>query len=178
VHETQPLKKAGESYWGFIKRSKVPELPVVLLEDVGALIGLALALLGVVLAWATGDARFDALGSIGIGLLLVSIALTLAVETKSLLIGESVEPDVADALKRAITDGPEVSHLIHFRTLQLGPEDVLVTAKVELTPGVETREAVAQAIDATEARMRQACPMARLIFLEPDVLRPGTAPAA
>jgi len=178
VKEAKKLKKPGDGYWRFIRRSKVPELPVVLLEDVGALIGLGLALLGVVLAAATDEPRFDALGSVGIGILLVAIALTLAVEMKSLLIGEAADPDVVDALRQAITDGPQVSRLIHMRTLQLGPDDLLVAAKVQLDAKASTREDVALAIDATEERMRQACPMARLIFLEPDVLRPDSAPAA
>lgn len=177
VHETRKLKKPDERYWSFIRRSKVPELPVVLLEDVGALIGLALALVGVVLAAATDTPRFDALGSVGIGVLLVVLAMTLAVEMKSLLIGEAADPEVADSLRKAITEGPEISRLIHMRTLQLGPEDLLVAAKVELSPEARTREDVALAIDATEERMRQAIPMARLIFLEPDVMKPGAAPA-
>jgi len=178
VRETGKLKRPSDSYWQFVRRSKVPELPIVLLEDVGALIGLALALLGVVLAWTTDQPRFDALGSVGIGILLVGIALTLAVEMKSLLIGEAAEPEVTDSLKQAIADSPEVARLIHMRTLQLGPEDLLVAAKIELSPAARTREDVARAIDATEARMRTAIPMARLIFLEPDVLRPDAAPAS
>ena len=178
VVETNRVKRKDESYWQFIKRSKVPELPVVLLEDIGAMVGLVLALVGVVLAAVTHEPRWDALGSVGIGILLVVIALTLAVEMKSLLIGEAAEPEVTDALKRAITDGPEVTRLINFRTLQLGPEDVLVAAKVELATGADSREEVAHAIDITEARMRAACPMARLIFLEPDLVRPEAAPAS
>jgi divalent metal cation (Fe/Co/Zn/Cd) transporter len=172
VGETRKLKRPGEGYWQFIRRSKVPELPIVLLEDVGALLGLGMALVGVVLAALTDEARFDAVGSVGIGVLLVVIAITLAVEMKSLLIGEAADPEVADALKGAIADGPEVSSLIHMRTLQLGPDDLLVAAKVELSVEARTREDVARAVDATEARMRSAVPMARLIFLEPDVARP------
>jgi len=175
--ETRKLKKPDESYLRFIRRSKVPELPIVLLEDVGALIGLALAFIGVVMATVFDEARFDALGSVGIGLLLVTIALTLAVEMKSLLIGEAAEPEVASALADAITAGPEISRLINLQTLQLGPDDVLVAAKIEMTPEARSREQVALAIDATEARMRRVCPMARLIFLEPDVMRPETTPA-
>ncbi|MEO5678538.1 MAG: cation diffusion facilitator family transporter [Acidimicrobiales bacterium] len=175
VRETNHVKRPGDSYWQFIRRSKIPELPVVLLEDVGAMIGLVLALLGVVLASVTGIERFDALGSVSIGILLVVIAMTLAVEMKSLLIGEAVDPEVADALRTAMTDGPEVSRVIHLRTLQLGPDDVLVGAKVELAAATASREEVARALDATEARMRTACPSARLIFLEPDVLRPDPA---
>jgi len=175
--ETNKVKKPGETYWRFIKRSKVPELPIVLLEDVGALIGLALALLGVVLAAVTGQGRFDALGSVGIGILLVGIAMTLAAEMKSLLIGEAAEPEVVEVLAEAIGAGPEVSRLINLQTLQLGPEDLLVAAKIELTDESANRGQVAGAIDVIEARMRLACPMARLIFLEPDVMRPETPPA-
>ena len=178
VVETKKVKKPGESYWRFIKRSKIPELPVVLLEDVGAMIGLVLALAGVVLATVTGVERFDALGSVGIGILLVVIALVLAVEMKSLIIGEAAEPETVDALKAAMVEGPEVTQVLNLRTLQLGPEDVLVAAKVELAVDADSREEVAQAIDATEARMRSACPTARLIFLEPDVRRPDPAPSA
>ncbi len=178
VVETNKVKRPDEGYWAFIKRSKVPELPVVLLEDIGAMVGLVLALLGVVLATITDVERFDALGSVGIGILLVVIALVLAVEMKSLIIGEAAEPHVVDALKEAITAGPEVTRVLNLRTLQLGPEDVLVTAKVELSVNADSRDEVAQAIDATEARMRSACPTARLIFLEPDVARPEPAPAA
>ena len=176
VVEVNKTKKPKESYWQFIKRSKSPELPVVLLEDIGAMVGLVLALIGVVLAAVTDEPRYDALGSVGIGILLVVIALTLAVEIKSLLIGEAAEPEVAEALKKAITDGPEVTRLINMRTLQLGPDDVLVAAKVELAASAQSREQVAVAIDATEARMRLACPIAHLIFLEPDVMKPEVAP--
>lgn len=175
VVETNKIKRPDESYWRFIKRSKVPELPVVLLEDVGAMIGLILALFGVVMAAVTDEPRFDAVGSVGIGILLVVIAVVLAIEMKSLLIGESAEPEVITALGVAIADGPEVARLINMRTLQLGPDDVLVAAKVELSAAVTTGAEVAQTIDIVEARMRTACPIANLIFLEPDVMWP-TAP--
>ncbi len=178
VVEVNQVKKPDESYWQFIKRSKSPELPVVLLEDIGAMVGLVLALVGVVLAAITEEPRYDALGSVGIGILLVVIALTLAVEIKSLLIGEAAEPEVAEALKKAIADGPEVTSLLSMRTLQLGPDDVLVTVKVELAVSADSREDVARAIDATEARMRAACPIAKLIFIEPDLNRGNAATPA
>ncbi|HEV8116441.1 MAG TPA: cation diffusion facilitator family transporter [Acidimicrobiales bacterium] len=175
IVETRHVKKPGESYWRFIKRSKSPELPTVLLEDVGAMVGLVLALLGVVLATITGANRFDALGSVGIGILLVVIAFVLAVEMKSLLIGEAAEPEVVDALKTAMTAGPEITRILSFRTLHLGPDDILVTAKVELAASADSGEDVARAIDATEARMRTVCPLAKLIFLEPDLHRATAA---
>jgi len=175
VQEAAKLRRAGESYLGFVRRTKLPELPTVLLEDVGALVGLVLALIGLGLASATGEPRFDALGSIAIGLLLGVIAVLLATEMKSLLIGEAAEPDVASALAAALTAAPEIVDLLSLLTLQLGPDDLLVAAKVEIATDAGTA-GVAAAINDAERRMRAAVPMARLIFLEPDV-RTG-APAA
>jgi cation diffusion facilitator family transporter len=161
--------KGEESWWRFIRRSKSPELPVVLLEDTGALLGLGLAFVGVSLAEVTGNPRWDAVGSIGIGILLVVIAIVLAAEMKSLLIGESATAQTESAIRAAIRDGPEVRRIIHLRTLHLGPDELLVAAKVELdSPSVPD---LTRAIDTVEARIRAAVPIARLIYLEPDVYR-------
>ena len=164
--------RGSESWWAFVRHSKSPELPVVLLEDVGALLGLLFALLGVGLALATGEPRYDALGSIAIGLLLAVIAVILAKEMKSLLIGESAAPGVSAAIRAALEGTPEVRRLIHLRTLHLGPEELLVAAKIELDASLGFAD-VARAIDAAEARVRAQVPAARMIFLEPDVMRPG-----
>jgi cation diffusion facilitator family transporter len=167
--------RAGQSWWTFIRRSKSPELPVVLLEDVGALLGLACALVGVSLAVVTGQSRFDAAGSIAIGLLLGVIAVTLGTEMRSLLIGEAAsQPEVA-AIRAALIDGSVVRRLIHLRTLQLGPDELLVGAKVEFDPALSFAE-VAQAIDEAERRVRAKVPSARVIYLEPDCYRPGAQP--
>jgi cation diffusion facilitator family transporter len=168
--EASHEKLKEESYWRFIRRTKTPELPVVLLEDVGALCGLVLALAGVGLAELTGNARWDALGSIAIGVLLGVIAIVLAIEMKSLLIGEAADPVIIERLTQAMLGGDELTSLIHLRTLQLGPDDVLVAAKVDLA-GEPGELEIARAIDRVEARMRVAVPTARLIFLEPDVAR-------
>jgi cation diffusion facilitator family transporter len=161
--------KGDESWWHFIRRSKSPELPVVLLEDTGALLGLLLAFAGVSLAEVTGNPRWDALGSVGIGILLGVIAIVLAAEMKSLLIGESAAPQVEEAIRAAIADAPEVRRIIHLRTLHLGPDELLVAAKVEFdSPSVPD---LAGAIDAVEARIRAAVPIARVIYVEPDLYR-------
>jgi cation diffusion facilitator family transporter len=161
--------KGDESWWHFIRRSKSPELPVVLLEDTGALLGLLLAFAGVSLAEVTGNPRWDALGSVGIGILLGVIAIVLAAEMKSLLIGESAAPHVEGAIRAAIADAPEVRRIIHLRTLHLGPDELLVAAKVEFdSPSVPD---LAGAIDAVEARIRAAVPIARVIYVEPDLYR-------
>ena len=169
---TQAAAGRGDaSWWQYIRRSKSPELPVVLLEDTGALLGLFLALVGVTTAQVTGNSRWDALGSIGIGILLGVIAIVLATEMKSLLIGESASSNLEDLIRTAMVDGTEVQRVIHLRTMHLGPEELLVAAKLEIdAPSVPD---LARAIDATEARVRRAVPIARVIYLEPDVYWPG-----
>jgi cation diffusion facilitator family transporter len=168
VKETQAVKPPTQSYWQFIRHARQPELPVILLEDLGALVGLVLALFGVSLAWITGDPLFDGLGTIAIGVLLVVIAVILAVETKSLLLGESATPEHQRQIEQALS-GAGLS-IIHMRTLHLGPDEVLVAAKVAVRHD-ESAEGVARAIDAGEAAIRAAVPIARVIYLEPDIRR-------
>ena len=164
--------RGGDGWWGFVRRAKSPELPVVLLEDVGALLGLGFALVGVALAVATGNPRFDAIGSIAIGLLLGAIAVVLASEMKSLLIGEAASPDVEARIRTAIESSPSVRRLIHMRTLHLGPEELLLGAKLEFAAGLDG-PALARSIDAVEAQVRAEVPEARVIYIEPDVARPA-----
>ncbi|TDE96120.1 cation diffusion facilitator family transporter [Occultella glacieicola] len=151
----------------FVRQSRAPELPVILLEDFGALIGLVFALFGVGMTLATGDGRWDAIGSAAIGLLLVSIAVFLAIEMSSLLLGESALPEHQAAIEAAIP-GPGVLSVIHMRTLHLGPEELLVAAKVEVAPDADAR-AVATAIDGAEARIRATVPLEVQIYLEADL---------
>jgi cation diffusion facilitator family transporter len=159
--------KGELSWFGFIRRAKVPELPVVLLEDVAALVGLLLALGGVGLAAATGDAIWDGIGTVSIGVLLLTVAVVLIIETKSLLLGESAAPDVVDSIATNLF-GPGVDRVIHLRTMHLGPDELLVGAKLAM-PGAATLADVAVAIDAAEARVRAAVPAAQVIYLEPDI---------
>jgi cation diffusion facilitator family transporter len=169
VQESQAVR--GALPWsGFIRHAKVPELPVVLLEDTGALLGLVFALVGVGLAEITGNPRFDALGSIAIGLLLGFIAFVLAVEMKSLLIGEAATPDVQRRICDALERTPGVGRLIHLRTEHLAPDDLLVVAKIAVDPGMTAAETAAL-IDRAEANVRGQVPEARLMFLEPDIDR-------
>jgi cation diffusion facilitator family transporter len=161
----------------FIRRAKAPEVPAVLLEDSAALAGLLFALLGVVLTWVTHDDRWDGAGSLGIGVLLGCVAVILAVEMKSLLIGESATADMERAIVAAIEDGPEVGQVIHLRTLHLGPETLLVAAKIAVS-GEQTAAAVAAGIDAAERRIRASVPIAELIYLEPDVYQDSRADLA
>ncbi|MFF5716685.1 cation diffusion facilitator family transporter [Streptomyces buecherae] len=159
----------GALSWAqFVRRAKAPELPVVLLEDLGALVGLVLALGGVSLALATGDGVWDGVGTLCIGILLVLIAIVLAAETKSLLLGEAADTDQVEAIRSAVVDGETVTHLIHMRTLHLGPEELLVAAKIAVRHD-DTATEVAAAIDAAEERIRAAVPIARVIYLEPDI---------
>lgn len=167
IKESQELR--GSLSWSqFIRRAKAPELPVVLLEDFGALIGLVLALGGVGLSLLTGDGVWDGVGTICIGVLLVCIALVLAAETKSLLLGEAAGLDVIKKIEAATVDGASVTRIIHMRTLHLGPEELLVAAKIAVRHD-DTAAEVAAAIDAAEDRIRTAVPIARVIYLEPDI---------
>lgn len=172
VKEAHRLRR-GRSWWEFVRRSKNPEIVVVLLEDVGAEIGLFFALSGVLAARFTGNARWDAAGSLGIGFLLVAIAVVLAIETKSLLIGEGAAPRDLAAIRGAIEGSPSVRRLIHMRTEHLGPGELLVGAKIELDPHLSADEVV-EVIDRTEQRLRAAVPAARVVYLEPDLYREAT----
>ena len=173
VKESQHHKPKSMGWWRFIRTAKQPELPVVLLEDIGAEVGLFLALAGVLTAEVTDDPRFDAVGSIAIGVLLVVIAIVLAIETKGLLIGESAGPAERDAIVSAIEGADRVQRLIHLRTEHLGPDEILVAAKVEFDSTLSFAD-LAAAINGTEVRIRDAVPAARLIYLEPDVHRAST----
>lgn len=158
----------GSKSWGqFIKTAKAPELPVILLEDAAALLGLVFALFGVGMTIATGNGLWDALGTGLIGVLLVCVAVILALETKSLLLGESATVDDVRAIEAALV-GPGVSRIIHLKTLHLGPEELLVAAKIAI-PESETGAQIAAAIDAAEKRVRSAVPIATVIYLEPDI---------
>ena len=170
VKEANLHKADGVSWWNFIRNSKEPELPVVLLEDTGAELGLLLALSGVIMAKITGDGRWDAVGSMAIGVLLIVIAVVLIIEMKALLIGESASRTDRDSIAAAIEGSRHVDHLIHLRTQHLGPDEILVAAKVEFSADL-TFAQLARAIDATEVNIRAGVPDARLIYIEPDVKR-------
>jgi cation diffusion facilitator family transporter len=167
VHESRPLK-GEESWFGFIRRAKAPELPVVLLEDVAALTGLVFALFGVGLSIITGNGIWDAVGTLLIGLLLITVAIILGIETKSLLVGEgATDADVA-AIERAIVSGDDAPRIIHMKTLYLGPDELMVAAKLGMASDQRLTE-VAAATNAIEARIRAAVPAARVIYIEADV---------
>jgi len=161
--------RGARSWVAYVRTAKAPELPVVLLEDAAALLGLVLALFGVGLTLLTHQGRWDAVGTALIGLLLVAVAAVLAIEMNSLLIGESADPEAITAIEAALVGGA-VQRVIHMKTLHLGPEELLVAAKIAVGPQ-ESAAAVAEAIDAAERRVRAAVPIARMIYLEPDVDR-------
>jgi len=165
--------KGDQSWVSFVRRTKNPELPVVLLEDTAALCGLTFALAGVVLSVLTHNARWDGVGTVAIGALLVTVAIVLSIETKSLLIGEAATPEVQQRIIEALTAGPEVESVIHMRTLHLAPDELLVAAKIAVAHD-DTAAVVARGIDAAERRVRAAVSIARVIYLEPDLRRPAS----
>lgn len=169
LHESRPLKGDG-GWWRFIRNSRSPELPVVLLEDTAALIGLLVALAAVGLTVSTGNPVWDGVGTLGIGVLLGLVAIILMVEMHSLLIGEGATPAEDRAIRAALEQTPNIIRLIHIRTMYLGPEEMLVGAKIALTRRLDLAD-VAATIDAAEANIRRAVPAARVIYLEPDLDR-------
>ena len=161
----------------YIRAAKAPELPVVMMEDFAALVGLVFALFGVVLTKITGHGIFDVIGTALIGLLLVAVAVTLAVETKSLLLGEAASPDSVRTITDALTGTTGVDRLIHMKTLHLGPEEIMVAAKIAVRP-TESAAEVAATIDRAEVAIRTAEPMVTALYLEPDIYSPTYQPAA
>ena len=169
VHESRPSKGKG-GWFGFIRGSKAPELPVILLEDTAALIGLGFALVGVGMTLLTGSGYWDAAGTAGIGLLLICVAVILAVEIQSLLIGESASDEDVAAISDAISSTDGVERIIHMKTVHLGPDEVLVAAKIAISPGASAPD-VARTIDAVEQAVRAVSPIVGPIYLEPDIFR-------
>ncbi|PRY67006.1 cation diffusion facilitator family transporter [Glaciihabitans tibetensis] len=165
--------RGKQSWIEFIRRAKAPELPVVLLEDFAALIGLVFALFGVGLTVLTGDGVFDAIGTLCIGVLLILVAIVLGIETKSLLVGEGASTTDIVAIRDAINAHPDVEALIHIKTLYIGPEELLVGAKVAFASTARLTD-VAVSINSVEAAIREVVPVARIIYIEPDVyVTPG-----
>ena len=174
IKESNHIRTPGTSWISFIRNAKSPELPVVLLEDVGAEIGLLFALAGLALAEITGNPKWDAVGSIAIGALLVAIAFILARETKPLLIGEAASDSDLQKIESALRSSPAVNSIIHFRTMHLGPDDLLLAAKVDFDHSLSVEE-LAHAIDEAEIALRAAVPKTTMIYIEPDIRRQSSS---
>lgn len=168
--------RGDQSWWSFIRKAKAPELPVILLEDFAALIGLAVAFASVSLAIVTHNLYFDVVGSGVIGVLLVVVAVVLAVEIKSLLIGESATTGAIDRIRTAIEQTPGIERIIHMKTLHTAPEELLVAVKVAIPPTASAAD-IAIAIDAAERNLRAAEPMSASVYIEPDIFREDYVPA-
>jgi divalent metal cation (Fe/Co/Zn/Cd) transporter len=171
-------KTRGTQRWSkYIRAAKAPELPVILLEDFAALVGLIFALFGVGMTLLTQNGIFDVIGTAMIGLLLVAVAIVLAIETKSLLLGEAASPEVVARIEQALTSTPGIERIIHMKTLHLGPEEVLVAAKIAVVP-CETALEVTETIDRAESNIRETEPTVTALYLEPDIYDPNYVPAA
>ncbi len=168
IRESNHVRGKDQSWVSFVRHAKAPELPVVLLEDIAALIGLVFAFLAVGLTVITGNPLFDAIGTLMIGTLLIIVAIVLGIETKSLLVGEGANDDDIEKIERAIMAGPEAERIIHMKTLYLGPDELLVAAKLGFTADQKILE-IAAATNVIEQRIRVAVPSARVIYIEPDV---------
>ena len=167
VREANPLR-GDQSWWSFIRTTKKPELAVVLLEDTAAELGLSLAFVGVGLAALTGDPLFDTLGTLAIGALLAVVAVVLGIEMYSLLVGEAASPQEQAAIRRTLASIPGIARLVRLRTMHLGPDELLVVGSIQMDRQLSASEA-ARVIDQAQARLREAVPSARIIYLEPDL---------
>ncbi|MEU6730830.1 cation diffusion facilitator family transporter [Nonomuraea wenchangensis] len=165
VRNANQLRK-NRSWTRYIRDAKAPELPVVLLEDAAALTGLAFALIGVSLALITGNTVYDGVGSVAIGVLLIIVAVTLARETKSMIIGEAASPEIQRSIEDVLRDDDVIAGYTQLRTLHLGPEDLLVAARVTVA-GHRESDAVAEALGETERRIRDRVPIASVVYLSP-----------
>jgi len=162
-------ERGTASLYHFIRHAKSPELPVVLLEDMAALLGLVLAFGGVGLTVLTGDPIWDAIGTLAIGVLLVLVAVILGAETSSLLVGEGATADDTEKIESALGSTRGVNSIIHMKTLYLGPEELMVAAKIAVDVDITGKD-IAAIINDAEARIRAEVPTARVIYLEPDIL--------
>lgn len=162
--------RGSRGFVQYLRESRAPEIPVILLEDTGALLGLVFALVGVGLSSLTGDGRWDGLGAVAVGVLLVCVAAFLAVETSSLLLGEAALPEEELAIREALEASVLVDRVIHLRTMHVGPDELLVAAKIAISASSTARE-IAQGIDDAERALRARVPGARYVFLEPDLDR-------
>ncbi|HWH98415.1 MAG TPA: cation diffusion facilitator family transporter [Pseudolysinimonas sp.] len=160
--------RGDESLASFIRHAKQPELPVILLEDIAALTGLVFAFAGVGLSLLTGDVIWDAIGTIAIGVLLVAVAVVLGIETQSLLVGEGASRADVARIRAAFENHEKVEAIIHMKTLYLGPDELMVAAKVAVPTATKATE-LAKAINEIEDAVRAAVPLARVIYIEPDI---------
>jgi cation diffusion facilitator family transporter len=165
--------RGNQSWVNFVRKAKAPELPVVLLEDLAALFGLVLALLGVGLTVLTGNEAFDAYGTLAIGALLVVVAVILGIEMSSLLIGEGAGPQDVQRIRKALSETEGVESVIHLKTLYIGPEELMLGAKIAVNENSSGQD-IARIIDLAEAAVRAVLPVAKTIYLEPDILRSKT----
>jgi cation diffusion facilitator family transporter len=175
VREANPLR-GDQSWWSFIRTTKKPELAVVLLEDTAAEVGLGLAFVGVGLAALTGDPLFDALGTVAIGALLAVVAVVLGIEMYSLLVGEAASPEEQAAIRRTLASIPGIARVLRLRTMHLGPEELLVVGSIEMDRKLSASDA-AGVIDQAQARLEEAVPNARIIYLEPQLPTTPRSPA-
>ena len=164
------LERKGEPIFSYLKRTKKSELLVVFLEDFAALIGLSVAIVALLLQHFTGILIFDGIASILIGIILAVVAFFLGNETRSLLIGESADPKLIYKINHILRDEENIERVIHMRSLQLGPEDILLAVKIEFNQRLNTKE-ISNLINGIEAEIRSEFPIIKKIYIEPDIYR-------
>jgi divalent metal cation (Fe/Co/Zn/Cd) transporter len=157
----------GRPLLRYLKETKDSDLVVIFGEDSAAVLGLALALLAVIVAWITGDAHWDAAGTLAIGVVLVSVAIFLAYEVKSLLLGEAADPTLLDEISAVAKDDARIEKVLRAITVQQGPGEIIVACKLKYRPGLSGEELVVS-INEFEQRLQAKVPEVKWSFVEPD----------
>ena len=163
-------RRGQKPFFQFLSDTKDVDLVVVFGENSAAVLGLGLAMIALFVADRTGDGRFDGVGSIAIGLVLVGVAIFLAIEVKSLLVGEAADPEIEAAARKIAGEDPNLERVLHLVTIQQGPGEVLVAMKVSFSSRLGIDD-VSRSINEFEARLRAVRPEVRWIYVEPDIPR-------
>lgn len=162
-------RKGATAFMRYLRDSKDSDLVVVFGENSAAVLGLILALLALVLSKTTGDGRWDGAGSLAVGVVLVFVAIFLAREIKSLLVGESADPAIDAAVRRVAAADPNIVAVLRTLTIQQGPGEVVVAMKVKMKPGLTTGGEVCAALNAFETKLQIEAPEVKWSFVEPDL---------
>jgi cation diffusion facilitator family transporter len=161
-------RRRGKPFMRYLRETKDSDLVVIFGENSAAVLGLTLALIAIVIAKQTGDGRWDAVGSLAIGVVLIGVAVFLAIEVKSLLLGESADPELDAAVRELVKEEPAVEDLMQLISIQQGPGEVMVMLKLRFATNL-TSEQVATGIDTFESKLRARRPEVRWLFVEPDL---------
>lgn len=160
-------RKGNSNFFSYLRTTKDSDLIVIFGENSAAVLGLIIAIIALLVSYYTGDSRYDAVGSLAIGIVLIFVAIFLAIEVKSLLIGESADLIILETIEAIIQNEPNITQIINCRTIQQGPGEVLVCVKIKCSPDLNT-ESISKLINHFEKELRSTRPEVKWLYVEPD----------